>query len=100
MHSLDIQDLNKDLVGELAGSVDGCLDKPSQGDLVSFLAEVPVSIQSAMTSFVESHPNWDQYRLIEAALAGFLVQNGLKSRQVTRLYLDKMFCSKYSDQDL
>ena len=65
----------------------------SQEGLVSFLAKIPVPLQVAMTRFIEHHPNWDQYRLIQAALAGFLVQNGVDSRPITRLYLDKMFCS-------
>ena len=27
-----------------------------------------------MREFISSHPNWDQYRLLQAALAGFLFQ--------------------------
>ena len=59
--------------------------------LISFLAEVSVPLNTAMKAFIECHPNWDQYRLIQAALAGFLVQNGVKSRAVNRLYVDSMF---------
>ena len=59
--------------------------------VVSFYAELPRSLQSAMTSFIERYPNWDQYRLIQAALAGFLVQNGIESREITRLYIGNMF---------
>ncbi len=59
--------------------------------VVSFQSEVPVDLQSAMTAFIERYPNWDQYRLIQAALAGFLVQNGVVSRSITRLYIGKMF---------
>ena len=44
-----------------------------------------------MTSFIERYPNWDQYRLVQAALAGFLVQNGVESREITRLYVGNMF---------
>ena len=63
----------------------------SHSPLVSFLSEVPVPLKEAMTTFIEDHPSWDQYRLIQAALAGFLVQNGVESRAVTRMYLDNMF---------
>ena len=66
----------------------------SGNGLVSFHSEVPMPLKAAMTAFIEGHPNWDQYRLIQAALAGFLVQNGDRSRSVTRLYLDNMFSSK------
>ncbi len=63
-------------------------------DVVSFHAELPLPLQSAMTRFIERYPNWDQYRLIQAALAGYLVQNGVDSRSITRLYLGKMFGPK------
>ena len=59
--------------------------------LVSFHAELPVALQASMTAFIERYPNWDQYRLIKAALAGFLVQNGVESRPITRLYVGNMF---------
>ena len=44
-----------------------------------------------MVSFIERCPNWDQYRLVQAALAGFLIQNGVESREITRLYVGNMF---------
>ena len=66
----------------------------SEGSVVSFFSEVPAPLQAAMTSFIADHPNWDQYRLVQAALAGFLVQNGIESRAVIRLYLDNMFSGK------
>ena len=72
----------------------------SHGSLVSFLSEVPLPLQEAMITFIESHPNWDQYRLIQAALAGFLVQNGVESREITRLYLDNMFSKKSAREEL
>ena len=48
-------------------------------DVISFQTEIPKSIQNAMKNFIDEHPNWDQYRLLQAALAGFLVQNGITS---------------------
>ena len=62
-------------------------------NIVSFQSEVPEEIQLAMKSFIEKHPNWYQYRLVQAALAGFLVQNGVNSRFLTRLYIGNMFGS-------
>ena len=58
---------------------------------VSVRADVPAGLLSSMQVFIESHPNWDQYRLVQAALAGFLVQNGCRSREVTRCYLANLF---------
>ena len=72
-------------------------DRVSSSSLVSFISELPVPLKEAMTAFIEEHPNWDQYRLVHAALAGLLVQNGIKSRAITRLYLDNMFSRKSSE---
>ncbi len=72
----------------------------SQSSLVSFLAEVPAPLKAAITTFIEDHPNWNHYRLVEAALAGFLVQNGVESREITRLYVDNMFSKNSSKQKL
>ena len=58
---------------------------------VSFHSELPQPLQQAMVSFIERCPNWDQYRLVQAALAGFLIQNGVESREITRLYVGNMF---------
>tara|TARA_B100000700_G_scaffold266280_1_gene305287 strand:- start:131 stop:394 length:264 start_codon:yes stop_codon:yes gene_type:complete len=62
-------------------------------DIISFQTEIPKPIQQAMKVFIEKHPNWDQYRLLQAALAGFLIQNGISSRLITRLYIGNMFGS-------
>ena len=60
---------------------------------ISFQTEIPKQIQQAMKVYIEEHPNWDQYRLLQAALAGFLIQNGISSRLITRLYIASMFGS-------
>ena len=62
-----------------------------EGSIVSFQSHLPVPLMDAMNRFVERYPNWDQYRLIKAALAGFLVQNGVNSRSITRMYISNMF---------
>ena len=62
-------------------------------DIISFQTEIPKPIQEAMKVYIENHPNWDQYRLLQAALAGFLIQNGISSRLITRLYIGNMFGS-------
>ena len=62
-------------------------------DTISFQTEIPKQIQQAMKVYIEKHPNWDQYRLLQAALAGFLIQNGIRSRLITRLYIGNMFGS-------
>jgi hypothetical protein len=67
---------------------------------VSFQTELPEPLQRAMSRFIERHPNWDQYRLVQAALAGFLVQNGVSSRAITRLYVGNLFCRHSLLQDV
>ena len=65
-------------------------------DVISFQTKIPKPIQQAMKVYLEKHPNWDQYRLLQAALAGFLIQNGISSRLITRLYIGNMFGCRLS----
>ena len=58
---------------------------------VSFQTQLPQPLQQAMVGFVERCPNWDQYRLVQCAIAGFLSHNGVGSREITRLYVGSMF---------
>jgi hypothetical protein len=74
------------LMRSSGGGVDGALEGK-----VSLRAEVPEPLLEAMRAFLDHHPNWDQYRLVQAALAGFLVQQGCQSRAVTRCYLANIF---------
>ncbi len=82
---------NVDLTGEKSSILrPGVLESE---DTISFQTEIPKQIQHAMKVFIDKHPNWDQYRLLQAALAGFLIQNGISSRLITRLYIGNMFGS-------
>ena len=40
-----------------------------QDDVISFKCELQENLQKAMKEFVEEHPNWDQYRILQAAIA-------------------------------
>ena len=60
-------------------------------EIISFKCDLHENLQQAMNKFVEDHPNWDQYRILQAAIAGFLMQNGFQNRDLTRLYVGKMF---------
>lgn len=64
-----------------------------KGESVRLLVEVPLPLLGAMRHFLLRHPNWDQGRLLQVALAGFLVQNGSQDRAVTRCYLANLFPS-------
>ena len=66
-------------------------------EVISFKCELHENLQKAMIKFVEDHPNWDQYRILQAAISGFLMQNGFQSRDLTRLYIGNMFSMKFKD---
>ena len=70
----------------------------NQGDeVISFNCELQENLQQAMKEFVEKHPNWDQYRILQAAIAGFLIQKGFQNRDLTRVYIGNMFSMKFKD---
>jgi len=66
-------------------------------EVISFKCELQENLQKAMKEFVEEHPNWDQYRIIQAAIAGFLIQKGFQNRDLTRLYIGNMFSMNFKD---
>ena len=63
----------------------------STEQMVSFQTPLPGNLAQAMSQFIEAHPQWDQYRLMQAALAGFLLQQGVQQRDLTRRYVSSMF---------
>ena len=46
----------------------------NEDEVISFKCELQENLQEAMKRFVEKHPNWDQYRIIQGAIAGLLMQ--------------------------
>ncbi len=63
-------------------------------DLISFIQEIPEYLMEAMSTFIDKYPNWDQYRLMQAAISGYLLQKGVDSRLVNKIYFKSMFCKK------
>ena len=58
---------------------------------ISLEAEVPEALFDGMRAFLNSRPEWDQYRVVTSALAGFLFQNGCSDRCVAQHYLNGLF---------
>ena len=58
---------------------------------VSVENQLPQDLYEAMGRFIESHPQWDQYRLVQVAIAGFLFQQGSQERVVAQHYLKGLF---------
>jgi hypothetical protein len=83
------------LQGSVQEHLRRCLDQQAAvpaGDLrVSLEAEVPEALFEGMRAFLEGRPEWDQYRVITSALAGFLFQNGCSDRCVSQHYLNGLF---------
>ena len=83
-----MQKLNCDLKGRI-------IDK--KDEIVSFECEPHEKLQNAMKEFVDEHPNWDQYRILQAAIAGFLMEKGFQNRDLTRLYVCNMFAMDFEN---
>ena len=58
---------------------------------VTLETELSETLYKTMKDFVLSNPTWDQYTLINSALATFLVQNGCTDHYVSELYLNQLF---------
>jgi len=65
--------------------------KESFSKKVSLETELSETLYNTMKDFVLSNPTWDQYKLINSALATFLVQNGCTDDSVSEFYLNQLF---------
>ena len=63
----------------------------SSSNKVSLETELSEILYKSMKDFVLSNPTWDQYKLINSALASFLVQNGCTDNSVSEIYLNQLF---------
>ena len=66
-------------------------NKECSSNTVSLETELSEILYNSMKDFVLSNPTWDQYKLINSALATFLVQNGCTDNSVSELYLNQLF---------
>ena len=58
---------------------------------VSLETELSESLYVTMKDFVLHNPTWDQYQLINSALASFLVLNGCEDNYVKELNRNQIF---------
>ena len=70
-----------------------CINDQNES-IVSFIEDVPVYLNDAMRKFIDDHPNWDQHRLMQAAISGYLLEKGVTSLEMRRFYSQSMFCKK------
>ena len=62
--------------------------------IVSFIEDVPAYLSEAMRKYIDDHPSWDQHRLMQAAISGYLLEKGVKSLEMRRFYTQSMFCKR------
>ena len=62
--------------------------------IVSFIEDVPVYLNDAMRKYLDDHPNWDQHRLMQAAISGYLLEKGVTSLEMRSFYTQSMLCKK------
>ena len=62
--------------------------------IVSFIEDVPAYLNDAMRKYIDDHPNWDQHRLMQAAISGYLLEKGVTSLEMRRFYSQSMFCKR------
>ena len=62
--------------------------------IVSFIEDVPAYLIEAMRKYIDDHPNWDQHRLMQAAISGYLLEKGVTSLEMRSFYTQSMLCKK------
>ena len=62
--------------------------------IVSFIEDVPIYLNDAMRKYLDDHPNWDQHRLMQAAISGYLLEKGVTSIEMRRFYSQSMLCKR------
>ena len=60
-------------------------------NMISMETELSETLYKTMKDFVLHNPTWDQYKLINSALASFLVQNGCTDSSVSEIYINQLF---------
>jgi hypothetical protein len=63
---------------------------------ISLFVEIPEALHQSFQTFLDTRPDWDQDRVMSAALSLFLLQNRpanerQNDRQTARIYLDSIF---------
>jgi predicted TPR repeat methyltransferase len=58
---------------------------------VSIFTQIPETLHESMKTYLELHPDWDENRVLTAALSLFLLQNGESDRRTARVYLETLF---------
>jgi Protein of unknown function (DUF2811) len=65
---------------------------------ISLFVEIPETLNDSLAVFLDKRPEWDQDRVLSAAISLFLLQNRLpeqnsSDRYASQIYLDAVFGS-------
>ncbi|MBD2441352.1 DUF2811 domain-containing protein [Nostoc sp. FACHB-110] len=58
---------------------------------VSILTEIPETLHECLKDYLQQHPEWDENRVLTAAVSLFLLQNADGDRRVAQVYLETLF---------
>lgn len=67
------------------------MEKSLMNATVNIFTEIPESLHESLRNYLEKHPDWDENRVLTAALSLFLLQNGESDRSAARVYLETLF---------
>jgi hypothetical protein len=58
---------------------------------VKILAGLPDTLHDSLNNYLEKHPDWDEKRMLTAAISLFLLQNTNGNAAVAQVYLETLF---------
>ncbi len=90
MHNLGLETIQQKIIDQRKSL---SIDSETES-IISFIEDVPVYLNDAIRKFIDEHPNWDQHRLMQAAISGYLLEKGVTSIEMRRFYSQSMFCKK------
>lgn len=65
--------------------------------MITATTNIPEHLFGSMAGFIDTHPEWNQDRVMTAALSLFLMQNGTSDQTVSRTYFDTLTTPAVSD---
>jgi Protein of unknown function (DUF2811) len=58
---------------------------------VNIFTDIPETLHECLKNYLEKHPEWDEKRVLTAAISLFLLQNADGDRRVAQVYLETLF---------
>lgn len=58
---------------------------------VNIFTEIPETLHECLKDYLKQHPDWDENRVLTAAVSLFLLQNADGDRRVAQVYLETLF---------